>query len=797
MIDNTFKQFFDTPHITETIKDLDARQLERGVGLTTSVQGLDAVEVLRLGAITSLVELIGDYRVDIWFRPSGGEVEGFHSLAQLCFLRWRGYFDALVESHGQPSLDDMIMFAAVGMIAERDHQVREELRQPRSKKWLDTFVSQIKSLPWLDQVRANINAAILYLIRQENHSDIRQGDLIMQTLADIQRRTEASWIADRPSQKRDAATLLGLYHLAESVILTARFLANGSVEVNGKSLGDFAAELRRLLVKSEEFLQYSGDSEQILWLQATASALAHLRSSSIWVQAKGISERIDQLVIELARTERQQPVFSLLPAQQDALRQSLLDSSRMAIVLQMPTSAGKTLLAEFSIVQTFDAFRGKSTRAVYLVPTRALATQVRRTLTEDLNPLNIKVATVGSAFEEDPYEIKLLKDSDGVIVCTPEKLDLLLRAHPDWFASLRLVVVDEAHLIQDHERGARLELLLANIRREQPEARLLLLTPFMENANEIAQWLSRERPRAISVQWRPTRVLLGMAKVAGSGAKRSLTINWIDPYDPELAPRPLHVPTQKPQKELASNSDKVLFLADKFQSFGTVLAIFSASPSEAEEAAIKQARKLSPKTGKNLSPQIRVAIAIARHEFGNRSKLAYCLQRGVAFHHSSLSPILRYLVEDQIRDKNITFVAATSTLAQGMNFPVSSILVHSVHKPYGGGDFTPSEFWNMAGRAGRIGLAEKGLVVFANPAHQKHLDRYSQELRNSLRSAMLMVLDALDPEGDLKQQYRDIKTIRPFIQYLAHAAATSSATEAIRNLEALLEQSLVNQQNIL
>ena len=45
-----------------------------------------------------------------------------------------------------------------------------------------------------------------------------------------------------------------------------------------------------------------------------------------------------------------------------------------------------------------------------------------------------------------------------------------------------------------------------------------------------------------------------------------------------------------------------------------------------------------------------------------------------------------------------------------------------------------------------------------------------------------MVLDSLDPEGDLKQQYRDNPTIRPFIQYLAHAAATSSVSEAIRNL---------------
>jgi len=95
----------------------------------------------------------------------------------------------------------------------------------------------------------------------------------------------------------------------------------------------------------------------------------------------------------------------------------------------MPTSTGKTLLAEFAIAQAFEAYKGQA-RVVYLTPTRALATQIRRTLSEDLRPLGIDVSTAGSAFEEDPYELNLLQMSDGVVVATPEKMDLMLRAHP-------------------------------------------------------------------------------------------------------------------------------------------------------------------------------------------------------------------------------------------------------------------------------------------------------------------------------------------------------------------------------
>lgn len=793
MSKQSLAEFYNTPFVSESIKDLDSRQLEREIAGISNEHATKTVEMLRLAAITSFIELIGDLEIDYWFRPIN-KSEDLVELSKLCFSRWRGYFDSLLELSCHPSLDDMLMFALSGLMALRDHEVRAEFRRPVIRKYIDSLVLEINNLSWNDQVRAHIGISLIFVIRQENHEDIRLGEYALLRLAEKQKSTENDWMENQANQKKEAGALLGFYHLAEAVILTSKFLSSGYVTVNGKEMGDFVSELRRLLAKSEEFFQLSADSEQLVWLKTTAGLISCLRASSIWVQAKGISSRIDDLLIELTNIERQHPLFSLLPAQQEALRRSLLDSSRMAIVLQMPTSSGKTLLAEFSIIQTFDAFRNTKIRIVYLVPTRALVTQIRQTLTEDLSPLGIKVSMASSAFEEDPFEIQLLNGTEGVIVSTPEKLDLLLKVYPEWLSTLRLVVVDEAHLIQDNERGARLELLLANIRREQPNARLLLLTPFMENAQQIAEWLSKERPNSISVFWRPTNVLLGVAKVSGARTKRFLNIDWSDPYNLENPPRSLKIPTDKPRRELSTNLNRVLFLAQKFKKLGTVLTLFSASPADAEKAAIRQADIESKIASDELTPQIRVAIALARHEFGSDSKLAYCLERGVAFHHSSLSPMIRYLIEDQIKEKKINFIAATSTLAQGMNFPVSTILIHSVHKPFGLGDFTPAEFWNIAGRAGRVGLSEKGIVLFADPSHQKHIAHYSRELNQSLFSAIKTVLELLNPEEDIKEQYRNYPSIRPFIQYLAHAAATSSPLEAIRNLESLVEQSLVNQQ---
>ncbi len=61
---------------------------------------------------------------------------------------------------------------------------------------------------------------------------------------------------------------------------------------------------------------------------------------------------------------------------------------------------------------------------------------------------------------------------------------------------LALVVMDEAHNIEDESRGLRIELLLATIKQVLSRQALLLM-PFVPNANDLAQWLVADRGRSI------------------------------------------------------------------------------------------------------------------------------------------------------------------------------------------------------------------------------------------------------------------------------------------------------------
>lgn len=789
----SFTELFDSPAVHDIRRDVDTALLAHELGARDSTSDISsAVPRLRVAAITSLAGVIADGSADSLLRRlTSADGVPAHE-CRTAFANWAGFLSALRDADQEIEIEDLLAFAAAGLLADRSPEVRALLRQDDIRRYVDRAIGETAEVGWANRIRHDITTSLLLLVRQDNHSDVAAAVEVIQRLSDEQEDIEATWLDRQPEPRRSATALLGLYHLAQAATRTAEFLAAGSVSDDGDISHDISIELRRLIIRAEEFLATLGDLDIHFWLCTVVAVLWKIQSDSIWVTGRGISERLDLLLDELARVGRDRPIFSLLPSQQDALRQSLLDPTRVAVVLQMPTSAGKTLLAEFAIVQTVEAYRDNA-RVVYVVPTRALATQVRRTLTEDLRPLGIPVSAAGSAFEEDPYELNILKAADGVVVATPEKLDLMLRVHPEWFDSLRLVIIDEAHLLQDSERGVRLELLLANLRRERPEARLLLLTPFVENARQIAIWLGGNRGSAINVHWRPARLILGLATISGAGRDRSLTIEWSDPYRPDDNPKPLRIPTSVPSKDVTSTSDKIKYLAERFRPLGTILALFSASPTSAESAARSIAEESDVVPASDRTSGLLLAIALAKNEFGEDSVLAYALERGVAFHHSSLSPTLRYLIEDQVRGGRIHFIAATTTLAQGMNFPVATVLVHSIHKPYGRGNLLPSEFWNIAGRAGRVGMVDKGLVVFTQ-GHEQHRDRYRAALSDSVRSALLTALQPIGATTSLKQQYRDIPEIRPFLQYLAHAAATGSPAQAMADLDELIQASLANLQ---
>lgn len=99
-------------------------------------------------------------------------------------------------------------------------------------------------------------------------------------------------------------------------------------------------------------------------------------------------------------------------------------------------------------------------------------------------------------------------------------------------------------------------------------------------------------------------------------------------------------------------------------------------------------------------------------------EVMHLLNCGVAYHHSGMLPVLREFVELCFQQKLVRVVFATETLAVGVNMPARTVVFSQLDKPNdanlpGHRPLRPDEFWQMAGRAGRRGMDDKGFVVYA------------------------------------------------------------------------------------
>src|SRR5699024_5325299 len=104
--------------------------------------------------------------------------------------------------------------------------------------------------------------------------------------------------------------------------------------------------------------------------------------------------------------------FELWISQLRALEEGLLDSNK-SFVVQMPTGAGKTFIAELAILKALTEFPDK--KCIYITPFRTLTNEVKDTLSKNLNKLNFVVSNVIGSYEIDESQTILIEKSDVII----------------------------------------------------------------------------------------------------------------------------------------------------------------------------------------------------------------------------------------------------------------------------------------------------------------------------------------------------------------------------------------------
>ena len=601
-----------------------------------------------------------------------------------------------------------------------------------------------------------------------------------------------------------ALRLAALYNWAKATETLARYMLQGEP-------GDPFGTLDKHFEAGIRAAAASGDAQHevvLRWLHATARVMV---TNSLWWATRTVNSRTTDFVRSLTHREHQ-AMFELLPPQRAALlEQGLLDQAKTAIVVDMPTSGGKTLLAQFRILQALNQFQGDRGWVVYVAPTRALSAQITRRLRADFEPIGLRVEQLTAAIEVDAFEEELLTDRVepfDILVATPEKLSLVIR-NRKVDRPLALVVMDEAHNLESKGRGLRIELLLATVKRDCPQANFLLLMPYVEGTESVARWLAQDidAGNAISlgtVPWKPNERIIGLYRAV---ANDSVHGGWHLDFETLTATEkamPLHgthrvggvKPIDVPKSQvLTKGVQKGLGLQTAaigavMSARGTSVAVANSIPTVWKMAG--EAARSLPKMDE-VPSDIRLVQDYLRTEISADFTLIDLLEQGIGVHHAGLSDDVRALMEWLAETGSLRMLCATSTIAQGINFPVSSVFLASRYVPLGKSsvEIGAREFWNLAGRAGRIGHDSVGVVGLSEGTDRKAMLEFVSRNTGALVSRLVVLLDELAAQGSLAQlsevlwmdQWEDFRC------YIAHLWAEKKNLDAVlADSEQLLRQ---------
>jgi ATP-dependent helicase Lhr and Lhr-like helicase len=153
------------------------------------------------------------------------------------------------------------------------------------------------------------------------------------------------------------------------------------------------------------------------------------------------------------------------------------------VVVASPTASGKTEAVVAPVAERFISEEWESLAILYVVPTRALANDTLARIKDSLADMGI-IAVLKHG--DKPY---LSRDNlPNCIITTPESLDSLICRRPKLFYTLRAIILDEIHLLDNTYRGDQLRLLLWRLKKlSNYKLSFYLLSATLSDPNEIAE----------------------------------------------------------------------------------------------------------------------------------------------------------------------------------------------------------------------------------------------------------------------------------------------------------------------
>lgn len=419
-------------------------------------------------------------------------------------------------------------------------------------------------------------------------------------------------------------------------------------------------------------------------------------------------------------------------------------------IVSVPTGSGKSMVAEYAIARTIK--NGK--KVIYTSPIKALSNEKYKSFRElfgkefqEKTGIEVSVGLLTGDTKLNPNGNCLIMTAE-ILANALYKLKGIKKdvSHfdlaSDFTSDIGCVILDEVHYINS-DRGKVWESILVLLNND---VQLIMLSATISKPEDFGQWLAniKEKPMNLIIATKrnvplryyiycdldsqpKNRLHMIMDK---DGVYDSVTYNKIvKEYDS------IKIQREKKHKNLL-NVNLIPDCVEYLKTKGLLRAIFfSFSRANCEKYANMISKSLIDSTER---AEIDRIFSHHMHKYEKQYEtlpqyinIKKVLEKGVAYHHSGLIPILKEIIEIIFQKGLIKVLFATESYAVGINASVKTVVFTELEKHTGKGKryIDTAEAKQLSGRAGRRGLDTYGLCILL-PLYDLPSDK---ELSNILK----------------------------------------------------------------
>jgi superfamily II RNA helicase len=411
------------------------------------------------------------------------------------------------------------------------------------------------------------------------------------------------------------------------------------------------------------------------------------------------------------------------------------------VLVSVPTSSGKTLVGEYAIAY----HKNRGNKIIYTSPIKSLSNEKYKEF-KDKNIIDVGLLTGDNKINVDAQ----------CIIMTAEILRNSLYKEKSEINSINCigcVIMDEVHFINDPDRGKIWEETIIML---PDTVQLIMLSATIDRVEQFASWIASIKQKNVSLITSNKRIVPLNHYIFVDNELHLLMDNNDKFYQDNYfeAKREYDKIQKERQKAHKSEIDKTLiektvkFLKHK-DLFQTIFFSFSRANCE-KYATSLSVQIVEPEQG---------AAAVSVFDYNMRNykkdyefvpqyiKIRELIQKGIAYHHSGLIPIIKEIIEILFRDGLIKILFATETFAVGVNMPTRTVVFTELSKPNNQTKrfLNTAEYKQMSGRAGRRGKDKFGTIIL--------LPFYDYPELSDLKNVMLSSMPAINSKFEIDYLY--------------------------------------------